>query len=81
MADYEPLDLSRWCNEGASLLGDDEGVKGPQTFRGLPFLVGGSSGDNCLIALSGSDESVTIPIGRKADRVIFAHRMLESELP
>ena len=81
MADYEPLDLSKWCNEGASLLGDEEGAKGPQTFRGLPFLVGGSSGDNCLIALSGSDESVTIPIGRKADRVIFAHRMLESELP
>ena len=81
MADYEPLDLSKWCNEGASLLGDEEGAKGPQTFRGLPFLVGGSSGDNCLIALSGSDENVTIPIGRKADRVIFAHRMLESELP
>ena len=82
MADYEALDLSRWCNAEATELDTNEGViLGRQTLRGLPFLVGSEKGaphGKCFIALAGSDESVTIPIGKPAYRVIVAHRLLET---
>ena len=84
MEDYKPIDLSRWCNEGASVLEDGEDVgTGRQAFLGLPFLIGGDSGDvggKCFIALGGSDSSVAIPINQRARRVIVAHRMLEHDL-
>ena len=84
MADYEPLDLSGQLNAGMDRLG--EGVEAPvgqQTFHGLPFLVGnaGSEGqDDCFIAFGDSDAGVTIPVGKRARRVIVAHRLLASSL-
>ena len=85
MADYEPLDLSKWCNAGAAVLGEDEDVAvGRQTFRGLPFIVGPEDGDangRCFIALGGSDGGITVPIGERAHRIIFAHRLLETNVP
>ena len=82
MVDYEPLDISEWCNAGGAVLEDAEEVPtGRQSFRGLPFLVGpedGAAGGNCLIALGGTDGSVTIPVGNMAHRVVVAHRLLES---
>ena len=84
MPDYQPLDLSKWCNSGAQVLGDGhEGVAGRHEFQGLPFLVGtekGGAEDNRLIALSGSDGDVTIPINQAAHRVIFAHRVLDTNV-
>ena len=84
MADYEPLDISQWCNAGVSELGDGAEVPvGRQTMRGLPFLVGsdgaGSTG-NVYIALDGSQEPLSVPIGRPARRVVLAHRMLETKV-
>ena len=85
MADYEPLDLSKWCNADAAVLGEDQRLAlGRQTMRGLPFMVGpeeADAGRPCLIALSGADGSLSIPFERRARRVIVAHSMLESSVP
>ena len=40
MADYQPVDISKWCNAGVEALGGDGEVAiGAQSFRGLPFLI------------------------------------------
>ena len=83
MKEYEPLDLSPWCNAGLEALGEgEEAPIGRQTFRGLPFLVGGDTLDSgrCFVALNGSSDSVTIPVGQSAHNIIFAHRLLESKI-
>ena len=83
MADYEPLDISAHCNAGAGVLGEDSGFEpGAQDLRGLPFLVGDGANPeaDCLIAFDGESGGVTIPIGKPAHRVVFAHRMMESVL-
>ena len=82
MADYEPLDISRWCNAAIGVVGEDAAV-GRQTFRGLPFLVGAEKGGGgkSLIALSGSDGGVTVPIKAMAYRVVLVHRLLATDLP
>ena len=84
MADYQPLDISRWCNAGTGVLGEGaEPDVGLRSFRGLPFLVGAEGADsdvNCFIALGGSEGGVTIPVGQRAHRVILAHRLLDSSL-
>ena len=83
MKDYGPLDLSTWCNAGLEALGEGaEAPVGRQSFRGLPFLVGGDTpqDDRCLVALDGSSASVTIPVGKTARNIIFAHRLLESDI-
>ncbi len=86
MADYEPIDLSPWCNAGVEALASEvDPPVGPQSFHGLPFLIGPSgaqaSGGRCFIVVGGNKRPVTVPIGRRARQVIFAHRLLESELP
>ena len=83
MADYEPLDISAHYNAGAGVLGEGSGFEpGAQSLRGLPFQVGdGASPEaDCLIALDGNTGGVTVPIGKPAHRVLFAHRMMESVL-
>ena len=73
MTDYEPLDLSDYCNEGASVLGGGEPRLGLQLLRGLPFQVA-KDPDRCVIAPAG--EPVRIEVNRPARHVIFAHRQL-----
>jgi hypothetical protein len=84
MNGYEPLDLSAWCNAGQEVLGDGQPAPvGRQSLRGLPFQVGGEGKvdqGRCFVALDGTSSAVTISVGQKAHRVIFAHRLLESEL-
>ena len=81
MTDYQPLDISTWCNAGNEVLFEGEQVEGGhQLLRGLPFQVGSEDG-KLFISLNGTSASVTIPIGQNARRVIFAHRMVESDLP
>jgi len=75
--DYEPLDIFPLCNGGADLLESDADVElGRVTMRGLPFLVGGTEGQQesaCFISLDGSDSSVTVPIGKAVRNVVVAH--------
>lgn len=80
MVDYQPLDLSALCNAGLDVLGDDSHAPiGSQTFRGLPFLVG-SDQSKCFIAFDSTSENITIPIDQSAQRVVMAHRLLDSNL-
>ena len=80
--DYELIDISAWCGAGTECLPGEDPMVGQQTMRGLPFTVGSPSGDasvNCYISLAGGDSSVTVPIGKTAHNVVFAHRQLETE--
>ncbi len=85
MGDYQPLDLSSVCNAGVSVLGEPT-TRAPirrQSLRGLPFLIGAegaSADDKCFIELSGDSGGATIPINETARRVVFAHRLLESDV-
>ena len=81
MSDYEPLDIGGVCNAGPSLLGDQHVETGPQSFLGLPFLIGGGgAGENCFVEVSGSSGAVTVPIGAAARGLVFVHRLLKSEV-
>ena len=59
---------------------------GAQTFHGLPFLIGDkqTTGQKCFLGFGQGrslySEPVTIPVGREARYVIFAHALLETEL-
>ena len=83
MQDYEALDISRWCNSGVGVLEGESPALGRQSLLGLPFLVGEDGGEPdgaCFIDLQGSDAPVAVAVGRSAMRVVFAHRLLESQL-
>ena len=85
MPDYEPLDISRSCNANSEILGDKAASveTGLQSFRGLPFLIGGLAGGlrgEVFIAPSVGDGSVFVPVNKSAKRVLFAHTLLETKL-
>ena len=83
MQDYDPMDISRWCNSGAGVLEEESPTLGRQSLLGLPFLVGQDDGEPdgaCFIDLKGGDAPVAVAVGRSALRVVFAHRLLESQL-
>ncbi len=80
--DYEFIDISDLCNTGIECLPGEDPALGNQTMRGLPFTVGSTDGDradNCYVSLADGDASVTLPIGKAAHNVIFAHRQMETE--
>ena len=80
--DYESIDISASCNAGTECLPSEDPALGGQTMRGLPFTVGSPLGDlsvNCYISLAEGDSSATVPIGKTAHNVVFAHRQLETE--
>ena len=80
MPDYEPLDLTQYLNGGLDALGADTAAEiGPRHFRGLPFAIGDDP-SRCFISLDGDGEPVSIPVGNSASRVIFAHRLVASEI-
>ncbi len=79
MIDYEPLELKEYLNEGLDALGAGASAEiGPRHFRGLPFAIGDDP-SRCFISMNGSSEPISIPVGRLASRVIFAHRLISSE--
>ncbi|MCH7653218.1 MAG: CehA/McbA family metallohydrolase [Chloroflexi bacterium] len=84
MNDYAPIDISALCNAGIEVLGDGEAPKvGRQTMRGLPFQIGAdgaSPGDKIFLAVEGSSSPISIPIGGAVRNVVFAHRLLESDV-
>jgi hypothetical protein len=82
---YEPLDLSAYCNAGVEMLGPNRTpAVGEQSLRGLPFCIGGDAGKPCFLGFGAGDslrsEPVSIPIGRAAKRLLFAHVQAESHL-
>ena len=80
--DYELIDISAFCNAGAECLPGEDPALGEQAMRGLPFTVGSPGGDpstNCYVSLAEGETSITVPVGKAARTVIFAHRQLETE--
>ena len=86
MHDYQPLDLSQFCNVGTKFIREGaEPLIGVQTWHGLPFMVGSASPDpaRCFIGFgdrAGAGEAVTIRVDAAARYVIFAHALLESRV-
>jgi hypothetical protein len=87
MADYEPLDLSVWCNAGVAVLGDGAAPPplGAQILHGLPFLIGRPGAPPtapCFVAFgaAGCTDPLRLPVERPARRIIVAHRLLASAL-
>jgi hypothetical protein len=94
--EYEPLDLRPFANAGSDeyfrlARGEagsypeqrpSEPPVGRQDFRGLPFQVGSPDGKgSCFVAPALSQgSSLTVPIGRSASHVLFAHVLLGSDL-
>ena len=82
MNGYGPLDLSGSYNAGPDVMAAETEVQiGAVTLRGLPFKIGGGAGGRCFIALDGGAEGVTVHVGSKARRVVFAHALLETAVP
>ena len=80
MPDYQPLDLSHYLNAGVDVLGTGDTAQiGQRHFRGLPFLIGDDP-TRCFIALGSDSTSIHIPVGHSAFNVIFAHRLIHSEI-
>ena len=80
--DYEIIDISNSCNAGIECLPGEDPALGEQAMRGLPFIVGspeGNSAENCYVSLANGDASVTLPVGKPAHNVVFAHRQLETK--
>ena len=84
MSDYEPLNLSVFCNAGPDARRGREVRTGEIALRGIPFRVGSVPDAPCFLAFGGrftdSVEPVVIPVGKPATRVIFCHIQLESQL-
>ncbi len=75
VAGYEPIDLSKLCNAGLDAI-ETRRVPpvGDQRFHGLPFLIGGRDAEAGFILLQPGGGGVPVPVGRKADRIVVAHR-------
>ncbi|MCH8296031.1 hypothetical protein IH992_33550, partial [Candidatus Poribacteria bacterium] len=81
MQDYQPLDLSSFCNVGTTVIGENANpATGEQTFHGLPFQIG--SGGNCFLGFGEgvNTDSISIPLNATPKRVIVVHRLLESKI-
>ena len=79
--DYEFINISDYCNAGTECLPGENPALGVQTMRGLPVTVGSldDPSADCYVSLADGDASVTLPIGKAAHNVIFAHRQLETK--
>ena len=86
MHDYQPLNLTQFCNVGTEFIREGaQPLIGNQTWHGLPFTVGSTKPDpaRCFIGFgehAGAGAAVTIPVGAAARYVIFAHALLESRV-
>ncbi|MDA0837311.1 MAG: CehA/McbA family metallohydrolase [Planctomycetota bacterium] len=87
MKDYEVISLARLCNASATLLGKAaKPGTGNQSLRGLPFQIGGKDGKSKKIFVGlgkgkgCKNETVVIPVKKKAKSVLFAHRLIDSKL-
>src|SRR5437762_1058824 len=78
MNDYEPLDLSAFCNAGTDVLGGSRPpAVGEQALRGLPFNIGEAE-DSCFVVTG--DTALAIPVEKPAEWLVFAHVMIGSRL-
>ncbi|MBM4407622.1 MAG: hypothetical protein FJ038_03260 [Chloroflexi bacterium] len=69
---YQPIDIAA-SGEPAPTVDGPPLVLGRRTFRGLPFALGAH-------VLAGAGTSASIAVGRSATWLIFAHRLLETQV-
>ena len=80
MSDYEPLNLAEKLNAGLDVLGQGFSAKvGFQSYRGLPFSIS-EDPKKCFISLNKESRGVEIPVRKPAHYIIFAHRLLRSDI-
>ena len=82
--DYEPLDLSAFLTTDQAGAGLESPIPGGErSLHGLPFQFGGQADRARLLVAGGTAGSapVTITVGKTATHLIFAHRLLESNIP
>lgn len=81
MHDYEPLSIAPFCNVDKTILdGNQEIPTGAEAYHGLPFELGDSRGKVAGFGKGIRMEAVTIPVKSAATYLIFAHRLLDSEI-
>ena len=85
MHDYQPLDLTQFCNVGTAFISGGSAtfdwqpdVAWPTVHRGQRRRLTRRAASSALA--SREDASVTIPVGAAARYVIFAHALLESRV-
>lgn len=79
--DFQPLDLGPAANGGWELHTSPlPPPAGLVHLRGIPFLFGADGSSSIIGFPAATDASVRIRVGRTADRLIFAHALLESRL-
>lgn len=90
--DYLPLDLSPYCNAGAEVIQSPETPSlGEVTLRGIPFRIGATGPRDRVLPVDfrpwvafGTDhrsEPLELGVRRTARTVVFAHLMIESQVP
>src|SRR5690242_15963740 len=81
---YVTLDMDQHRNAPAALLGGDqhEPALGTQQLHGLPFKIG-SQAETAFIGLGEglASDVVAIEVDRVVFTVLFAHRLVGSEIP
>jgi len=83
--EYEPLDFSPVANSDQSGLGWDAPLPaGLRFFHGLPFEFKGAEAARARLLAAGGDlgtRPVSIRVMKTATHLVFAHRLLESNIP
>jgi hypothetical protein len=80
MADYEPIDLAGHWNASLRMFaGGRLPVVGDQVLHGLPFRIGTPDDEEspCFVVLEPGSRGATVPVRRRADRIVVAHRRLQ----
>lgn len=84
MNDYQPVDLTRWCNVEAEWI--QEGLDIPAgilPLRGLPFGISAGQASQAIFIGFGAEAHtgpIEIDVNCEAKWIIIAHRLLESRL-
>ncbi|NUN95539.1 MAG: CehA/McbA family metallohydrolase, partial [Candidatus Omnitrophica bacterium] len=81
MPDYMPISIAAHCNVDKRILGQDRDFPtGPKRYHGLPFEIGDGAGKVAGFGEGVRMEAVSIPVGKKVTHLVFAHRLIDSEV-
>src|SRR5262245_44383119 len=84
MSDYQSIDLSSFCNAGPEFYGERTPPIGTQSFHVLPFQIGPpeAGAGPCFVGFDAErTQAITVRLDAAARRILFAHTLLESEIP
>jgi len=79
--EYKTLSISAISNTDGSIVEDTKTLPaGPQTYHGLPFEIGNGAGKVAGFGQGIRMEPVTVKVGASPRHLIFAHRLLDTDL-